>query len=1444
MKRMMAVMFVAGIFLCARPCPADRAPGSIGVTSYPPWANTTSNLEGSVSGIDPLAFKMLWYLRMGPFWPKPYADSSVPLRSDGRFTVDLVTGGADEYSPEYAGILVPQDYIHATGPGPYGSWTTLPAELLEFPNVSVRRPFPGNRRITFSGFEWIIKQASKRVGPGDNLFSDSPDLVHVDPEGRLHLNIAYTNVAFWCSEVVCTSSLGYGTYEVVIESPVNNLDPNVVLSPLFIWDDYSPETAYREIDAEVSSWGQTGACDNCQFVRQPFTVPLNIHRFRIDKPGPTVVRIRWENDRIEFEWAYAATVTTPEVMIERWVFTNRAAVPTPGTETARINLWLCNPAMAQGTNCEIILRSFRFTPSTNNAPVLEITSSTNTCVRNGSGELRYAVTNSGGGQLTWTASVSNSWLHLVAGSSGTNEGCAIVTYEANKGTQREGYVWFSAPDAGGSPVKLRVFQDAAYGPTETKLLHPEQERYNFHGRAVGCTSNRLFVGCPGDASNAGSVVVYRIEEGTGAPIPEAKLTASDPTSGAKLGWSLKAMGDYIIVGAPGFSTAYLFKRDSSNAWTQVKRFASSSGQTNSSFGVAVDMDEHFIFIAGEQEDSTAGTDSGAVDIYRRGEDDSIEFFQRLSPPQSDPSAYAFFGSTIAVRGNRIVLGARNDGDLPGWRGAAWVFELEGGSFVAKAKIGPPASGFRGFGSQSAWFDDDTFLVSAPGDGNVDGTVFEYKRVAGGWVVASRINAPAGLEREFGSCAAVVGRRAIVGSPNAGASGRGGGTAIVFSKSGTNWLETARIRASDARPNDRFGSSVAAVRSDGLLIGAPQSNNGGPASGCAYLQTNILAVETRPVLSLDCSLIDAPCTGVVRSVRVSNLAGTGTMPWSVSTMDAWISPCPTTGTNDGHLELNITLNTTSTARVGLVTITAAGAEAGTQTIRIRQAGSNEENLLPVEGIRIGGGLGWAVSLGDQFAVVGEPKADDTGNDSGVAWLYERTQGRWVLKQKLTAPDGTGSDAFGSTVKLGHGGVMLVGAPRKNSRGAVYVSTLANGIAGDFRKLSSSSPSGGRRFGSALGLNPSGTVLVVGDPDDPLGTTYGAGSASVYLLDGTNTTLIGLLRSPEPAASQSFGSSVAVGVRLIVVGARNDGAIQPYSGCAYVFQNTNGAWTNVIKIKSSAPLRSAYFGSSVDVWGDVMLAVGAPGDSANGSASGAVTIFRKTHGQWIESQTLAMAGSPWTWFGQHLALRGTRLAVGGYGGRSPDWIGLVRLYEFDGSTWCFRGEELHPYNGNSGDSFGWSLSLSSVGLGVGAPNQDGAGTDEGGWYFFDNIRPDTDDVDADGLPDWWELYHFGSLSSDGDGDVDFDGSAERLEYRAGTDPTDPGDVFSLEYDVVSNRQLRVSWPSLPGGTYLQQKTWDLVTWEALQDPRTGTGAKMSATIPFELRSAFLRVVQVTK
>ncbi|HQA53454.1 MAG TPA: hypothetical protein PK419_11425, partial [Spirochaetota bacterium] len=171
----------------------------------------------------------------------------------------------------------------------------------------------------------------------------------------LHLAITNRNGEWQCAEVICTESLGYGTYSFDVDTPADSIDKNTVLG-LFTWDDDFP-SYYREIDIEISRWGEDRPYPNTQFVIQPYTRAGNIHRFDISSAiDKTTNSFTWSNSGIAFD-----TSKKDLTSIESWNYIKGADYPEPGNEKVHINLWLLeNSIPSDGQPEEVIISKFSF----------------------------------------------------------------------------------------------------------------------------------------------------------------------------------------------------------------------------------------------------------------------------------------------------------------------------------------------------------------------------------------------------------------------------------------------------------------------------------------------------------------------------------------------------------------------------------------------------------------------------------------------------------------------------------------------------------------------------------------------------------------------------------------------------------------------------------------------------------------------------------------------------------------------------------------------------------------------------------------------------------------------------------------------------------------------------------------------------------------------------
>lgn len=99
------------------------------------------------------------------------------------------------------------------------------------------------------------------------------------------------------------------------------------------------------------------------------------------------------------------------------------------------------------------------------------------------------------------------------------------------------------------------------------------------------------------------------------------------------------------------------------------------------------------------------------------------------------------------------------------------------------------------------------------------------------------------------------------------------------------------------------------------------------------------------------------------------------------------------------------------------------------------------------------------------------------------------------------------------------------------------------------------------------------------------------------------------------------------------------------------------------------------------------------------------------------------------------------------------------------------------------------------------------------------PTDPDANANGLPDDWEQEFFQGQTVDPDADSDGDGSSNRMEYIAGTNPTDRNSVFKPT-GALSEGLYRLPMQTVAGRTYKVFATKNLTSWH-LQQTIQGDG-----------------------
>ena len=308
-------------------------------------------------------------------------------------------------------------------------------------------------------------------------------------------------------------------------------------------------------------------------------------------------------------------------------------------------------------------------------------------------------------------------------------------------------------------------------------------------------------------------------------------------------------------------------------------------------------------------------------------------------------------------------------------------------------------------------------------------------------------------------------------------------------------------------------------------------------------------------------------------------------------------------------------------------------------------TEQDKLTPADGYS-GDYFGWSVAISDDYAIVGARYGDDNGSGSGSAYIFLRSGSEWTEQAKLLPADGYSSDYFGSSVAIS-GDYAIVGAYRDddngNNSGSAYIFQRSGSVWIEQTKLTPSDGYSSDYFGYSVAI--SGDYAIVGAyRDDDNGTD--SGSAYIFQRSGTDWTEQAKLLPSDGYSSDNFGWSVAISGDYSIVGAYFDDDNGNNSGSAYIFLRSGSEWREQAKLLPSDGYSSDYFGHSVAISGDDAI-IGAYLDDDNGSGSGSAYIFQRSGSDWTEQAKLTPAdGYTEDQFGVSVAISGKVSVVGAY------------------------------------------------------------------------------------------------------------------------------------------------------------------------------------------------------
>ena len=237
------------------------------------------------------------------------------------------------------------------------------------------------------------------------------------------------------------------------------------------------------------------------------------------------------------------------------------------------------------------------------------------------------------------------------------------------------------------------------------------------GNSVAADGGFVVVGCEKSlvaGVTAGSAYVFDLDSPT-PTIPIVVLDHPSPIAGDRFGHSVSISGPYVVVGAIGKNGeaggVYVFNRLSMTPEVPVFEFDNPFSGAGDEFGASVAVSGDMVIVGAPAVDG-GGVDAGAAFIYDLGSA-SPSVPEHLAHPDETEGAY--FGGSIAISGQRFVIGASEDDVVDSESGACYLYDLGSATFpIPGARLEAAGQQEDDFFGYRVAIDGTRVIVGAPG----------------------------------------------------------------------------------------------------------------------------------------------------------------------------------------------------------------------------------------------------------------------------------------------------------------------------------------------------------------------------------------------------------------------------------------------------------------------------------------------------------------------------------------------------------------------------------------------------------------------------------------------------------------------------------------------------------------------------------------------------------
>lgn len=311
----------------------------------------------------------------------------------------------------------------------------------------------------------------------------------------------------------------------------------------------------------------------------------------------------------------------------------------------------------------------------------------------------------------------------------SNDFLAIGSNNNDTGGNNRGAVYVHAKDEGGSDN---------WGETQVLTADDAADNDQF-GTSVGLSGNYIISGAPYDDDNgtsSGSAYIFFYNGSTWSQ--QAKIIGSTITNDDQFGISCAIDGDYAVVGAKyhdGSETesgvAYVFKRSGVN-WNQIKILQPNTEKESAFFGSSVSISGEYI-VVGAEFYNTGQSYAGSAFIFKRNEGGADNWGQiaQLIPNDIGGATSGNFGASISIQGENVIVGSSFDNDGGSNTGAVFLYnKYENGTdnWGEIGKINDPDITAGGYNGHSVALYYDTAVSGSPFLTSNTGTAYLIRNI--------------------------------------------------------------------------------------------------------------------------------------------------------------------------------------------------------------------------------------------------------------------------------------------------------------------------------------------------------------------------------------------------------------------------------------------------------------------------------------------------------------------------------------------------------------------------------------------------------------------------------------------------------------------------------------------------------------------------------------------